>query len=403
MLVENKSAHLTYCSNIHPGESWDATFSNLKKYTAKVRIGLKSKKFGIGLRLSNAASLELIKEQNLRRFKRWLAEENCYVFTVNGFPFGSFHKQVVKDQVHAPDWTTSDRLEYTKRLFDTLCELLPEGMHGGVSTSPLSYRLWHTGEPSLELARGRSTEHLADLMVYLSRIKAKTGKTLHLDLEPEPDGIIETTAEFVDFFENWMLKAGADRISEKTDVDSAQARSIVREHFRLCYDVCHFAVAFEKPAEAVHRIISRGIGIGKIQISAALGSGLIENQVQLEKVVDQLTRFDEPVYLHQSVIKNENGQLEKYPDLGPALCDLDYPRHKEIRTHFHVPVFTKSYQGLVSTQDDIIETLHLWKKLKFSDHLEVETYTWDVLPENMQTGIVDSIVRELNWVKDILK
>ena len=35
-----------------------------------------------------------------------------------------------------------------------------------------------------------------------------------------------------------------------------------------------------------------------------------------------------------------------------------------------------------------------------TNHLEVETYTWEVLPEELRTRIDDSIGRELNWVLD---
>ena len=145
MRISKHQAHLSYCSNIHAGESWDATFENLKKYTTKVRDGLKAESFGIGLRLSSEASLELLGGNHLAIFKNWLASENMYVFTINGFPYGGFHNQVVKDQVHTPDWSTPDRLLYTIRLFDILAELLPDGLDGGVSTSPISYRFWSLG------------------------------------------------------------------------------------------------------------------------------------------------------------------------------------------------------------------------------------------------------------------
>ena len=402
MKIEHHQAHLTYCSNIHPGESWDETFHNLKTYTTQVRKGLTESPFGIGLRLSHLAALELIKETQLNAFQAWLREENMYVFTINGFPYGGFHHQKVKEAVHQPDWSTSDRLAYTQRLFLILSILLPEGMDGGVSTSPISYRYWHRTEKELDDVKSAACEHFTELICYLKKIKDETGKNLHLDLEPEPDGVIETSKEFVSFFNDYLLVKALPEISNRLGVTEKEADQIIRSHFQMCYDVCHFAVGFEKPVEALSRIKNADINIGRIQISAALGSGNIRNQSDPSWVPIELLPFDEPTYLHQAVVKRRDGKLMRYTDLGSALSSLDEYAYDEIRTHFHVPVFTETYGKLYSTQEDIIETLRLWLKDPFTQHLEVETYTWDVLPKNMQTDRVNSIIRELNWVKKTL-
>lgn len=403
MQINKHQAHLTYCSNIHAGESWSATFSNLKEYVTKVRNGLTKESFGIGLRLSNEASLEILEGNNLEVFKEWLEKENMYVFTINGFPYGGFHNQVVKDDVHTPDWTTLDRLNYTKRLFDILADLLPEGLDGGVSTSPLSYRFWYKDEEAFELAKNTSCDHLVELVIHLNEIKTRTKKSLHLDMEPEPDGILETTSEFVDYFNKYMLDRGAKSISKSLNINSEDASAMIREHFQLCYDVCHFAVGFEKPEEAINRILNANIKVGRIQISAALGSGAITSSEDRAIVKEQLKRFDEPTYLHQAVINKDNNTLDRFPDLGVALDALDNPDYKEIRTHYHVPVFTETYGRLLSTQQDIVDTLAVWSEKNFTNHLEVETYTWDVLPKPMQTDIVSCVVRELDWVRNTIK
>jgi hypothetical protein len=399
MRIKKHQAHLSYCSNIHAGESWVETFENLKKYTTKVRDGLKVDSFGIGLRLSNVASEELLKGNNLQTFKKWLIDENMYVFTINGFPYGSFHNQVVKEEVHTPDWSTPERLAYTIRLFDILAELLPEGLDGGVSTSPISYRFWHKNEAELRKVKDIAIGQLSQLMVHLAEIKNKLGKSLHLDMEPEPDGILENSDEFISFFKNDFLPIGSDQICSKLGIRKNEAENIIREHFQLCYDVCHFAVGFEEPADALAKVKSENIKIGRIQISAALSSGILGTSEQRTIVKEQLKRFDEPTYLHQAVAKKSDGQLVKFKDLGPGLLEVQNPEFEEIRTHFHVPIFTEKYENLISTQIDIVKTLEIWVKENFTNHLEVETYTWDVLPKNMQTDIVSSVVRELDWVR----
>jgi len=402
MHINRNSGHLSYCSNIHPGETWQQTFQNLKDYTTQVRNQLTTEPFSIGLRLSNEASLELIKKKNLLSFKDWLADQNMYVCIINGFPYGGFHNQIVKDQVHHPDWTTADRLQYTKRLFDILKELLPEGLDGGVSTSPLSYRFWHGSELEINRVKTEAVKNLIELIEYLHAIKLETGKSMHLDLEPEPDGILETSQEFTDFFNDYLLTAGADFLAKSLDCTQNEARQIIRIHFQLCYDICHFAVEYEKAEDLLRSMVSSNINIGRIQISAALSSGITNSGDDQILSARELEQFDEPTYLHQAVIKTKGGELVRYPDLRPALDAFTTVDMMELRTHFHVPVFTKNYGHLISTQQDIIEVLDLWKLSQFTNHLEVETYTWDVLPKPMRTDIVSSIVRELQWVIDTL-
>jgi hypothetical protein len=157
--------HLTYCSNIHPGEKWADHFQSLRDNIPYIRQQLApGQSFGLGLRIANEASIELSKPEVLLEFKNWLAEQDVYVFVINGFPYGGFHNVVVKDDVHTPDWTTTDRLEYTIRLFNILTELLPEGMHGGVSTPPLTYRLWWKTEADKQLATESATNHVLQLL-----------------------------------------------------------------------------------------------------------------------------------------------------------------------------------------------------------------------------------------------
>jgi hypothetical protein len=402
MLIEGN--HLSYCTNIHPGESWEETFENLKKYIPNIKSSLSpDQAFGIGLRLSNEASLVLQKPEELTSFKAWLKDQNAYVFTMNGFPYGGFHGQVVKEDVHTPDWTTKERRDYTIRLFEILADLLPENLEGGISTSPLSYRFWFHSQNELDRAITKSTTHLAQVVIKLIEIKQKTGKVLHLDIEPEPDGILENTAEMLAYFKDWLIPMGARDLMDSLAMSKEDAEAAIREHIRLCYDVCHFALVYEKPSEVFQAIDSAGIKIGKIQISAALKLD-IPKDVEGRKVIrETLLPFAESTYLHQVIGRNSDGQLESFRDLDFALKQLQHTAFEEWRIHFHVPVFLEDYGRVASTQSDILEVLEYLKTNKITDHLEVETYTWDVLPEGMNIDIQSSIIRELSWVSENMK
>lgn len=389
--------HLSYCSNIHPGESWEATFDNLKHYIPEVRKNLDFKgPFGIGLRLSHEASLILEKPEELARFQTWLQKENAYVFTLNGFPYGDFHRTVVKDQVHFPDWTTPERKDYTIRSFKILAQLLPDGQDGGISTSPVSYRHWFKTQEAFDRGMEVATSHLMEVVTELAKIEDETGKLLHLDIEPEPDGILENSDEMVWLFTDWLLPKGAPELAKTLGISPIESEALIRRHIQVCYDVCHFAIVYEKPEETFEKFAKAGLKIGKVQISAALKLMLDQERGILK---DQLSEFAESTYLHQVVGRNSDGSLISYPDLLPALEKLEDAKEEEWRIHFHVPVFMKKYGEFESTNFLIEEVLKvLQSKPELSNHLEVETYTWEVLPPESRLPLAESISRELAWV-----
>lgn len=398
--MEIKGFHLSYCSNIHPGETWEATFENLKKYIPEVKERLDcTRPFGIGLRLSHEASLVLEKAEKLQEFQSWLETENAYIFTLNGFPYGDFHRTIVKDQVHFPDWTTTDRRDYTIRSFQILAQLLPDGQDGGISTSPISYRHWFKSESELNAGMKIATTHLLEVVAELVDIKKQTGKLLHLDIEPEPDGILENSDEMIWLFAEWLLPIGKPWLASKLNISEEQAEEFIKEHIQVCYDVCHFAIVYEKPEDTFAKFEKAGIKIGKIQISAALKAVIPAEPEARDLVKINLLPFEESTYLHQVVARRKNGSLNSYSDLPEALKVLNTTNEEEWRIHFHVPVFLDNYGSLASTQDQISIVLNeILKNPSLTNHLEVETYTWEVLPEDTRLSLGESISRELAWV-----
>ncbi len=69
----------------------------------------------------------------------------------------------------------------------------------------------------------------------------------------------------------------------------------------------------------------------------------------------------------------------------------------EWRVHFHVPVFVDHFGRLSSTQDETIRSLGTLLEGNHSSHFEIETYTWEVLPDDLKVNLTDSIERELLW------
>ncbi|WP_316813608.1 metabolite traffic protein EboE [Pedobacter heparinus] len=397
------TGHLTYCTNIHAGKNWAADFEALKQHFPAIKRAVApGQALGLGLRLSNEASLQLQHPDVLQPFKQWLELNDAYVFTMNGFPYGDFHHAIVKEHVHTPDWTTAERVAYTIRLFHILKLILPEGMDGGISTSPLSYRHWFKTETDFNLAKKNATLNIIAVIRELVVICQETGQWLHLDVEPEPDGILETGREFIDWFENDLLPSGVPLLADAFQVSAEAAAEMIRRHLCLCYDVCHFAIGYENHEAVLQELENKEIRVGKIQISAALKASLNQTAAQLEDIKTSFGTFNEPTYLHQVVALKKDGTLMRYPDLPEALSDFGNADTEQWRAHFHVPISIKDIGLLQSTQDDIRTVLELQKNKAFTNHLEVETYTWEVLPEQLKLPIAQSISNEINWVIDTL-
>lgn len=385
--------HTTYCTNIHPGSDWQTTYRELQNYLPAIKSTVSpDRPFGIGLRLSNKASEELAQGNNMAAFRSWLETQGCYVFTMNGFPYGNFHGEAVKDKVHHPDWTTTERLVYTKRLFDQLADLLPDGMEGGISTSPISYKHWHSAADIKTQTLRTASEHLAEIVIHLHKLKQDTGKYMHLDLEPEPDGMLENSRDTIHFFKEVLEPVALPIIQRSLGTDPEHSKELLYRYINLCYDVCHFSLAYEEPRDSFSKLGAAGIRIGKIQLSSALslpGDGHLGTEA--------FEPFNESVYLHQVTQQLEDG-VRTYRDLPEVIGKVkDF---RELRAHFHVPLFLERFGSLNATQGAVRSVFEYLEKNPVCRHLEVETYTWEVLPEPLRLPLKDSIIREMLWVKE---
>ena len=372
------SFDLTYCTNIHPGEDWSSVEATLREAGPALKARLSpDKPFGLGLRLSALAAREAIENGRIATFRKFLDEHGLYVALINGYPYGEFHGAAVKDQVFAPDWTSESRLNYTLDLLTVLSGLLPDGMDGGISTMPLSYKPWLKNDADWPAI----VRNLVRLTQAMAQVHRDSGKMIHLDIEPEPDGLIENTGEVIAFYNDWLLPVGGPLL---------ESPRLLRDHIRVCFDSCHIAVEYENPAVALARLHAAGIQIGRVQLSSAL-------KVDLPTKTGRLIPFADSTYLHQ-VIEDRGVCLHHYPDLPDALAAPAESSAKQWRIHFHVPLFTANYDGFESTQEDVRKVLALAVRDGFTRHLEIETYTWDVLPPDLKLDMLDSITREFRWV-----
>jgi len=390
MIVDGApSLHLTYCTNIHPGETWDEVFANVSTHVLAVKARVApDRPFGVGLRLSDAAARRLAEPAVLEAFRDFLRAHDLYVFTINGFPYGAFHGTTVKENVYRPDWLEGERVAYSDRLAGLLAALVPAGMEGSVSTVPGCF---------VERAAGDAGEGMAANLrrhaLTLWRLRERTGRTIGLALEPEPHCVLETSADAVAFFERHLLsRAAIADFARSTGLDPAPAEEALRRHLGVCLDACHAAVEFEEAAPALRNLEAAGLRLLKVQVSA----GLVVRP-DLDSLA-ALSRFAEGVYLHQVVVRRGSA-LHRHVDLPQALAQARPPdAGHEWRIHFHVPLFLERLGLFQNTQEFLNQLLPQLARTAPTAHLEVETYTWDVLPEeHRRLPVDDAIARELQW------
>jgi hypothetical protein len=371
--------HLAYCTNIHRGEDWAQTFDSLERYTLPVRERVcAGKPYAIGLRLSEQAARELSEAATLLAFEKWLEKNECYVFTINGFPYGKFHGTRVKEQVYAPDWTSRERLEFTNRLFDLLARLAPAGLEGSVSTVPGSFKEFIRGEEQAAAMRAnlwRCVEHVA-------RVSERAGKKLHLGLEPEPLCYLETSGETAEFF---------DQMRQERPGDARLA-----EHLGVNYDTCHLAVEYEEPRDVVKTFQAHQIKVSKIHLSSAL------KVKPTPEARARLAAFADGVYFHQVIERSADGAIRRYRDLDLALESagaISDPESTEWRIHFHIPLHSRPGPPFDTTTPHLLGLLDVLKEQpNLCSHLEMETYTWEVLPPELKNrSVVDQLASEYEW------
>ncbi|MGA2891443.1 MAG: metabolite traffic protein EboE [Xanthobacteraceae bacterium] len=394
MDLGNGLGHLTYSTLVHPGDTWEQMWASLNTYVPKVKARVAGNKaFGVSLRLSADSANTLVNSKEEReKLKKFLGDNDMYLYTVNAFPYGAFKGTTVKEQVYEPDWRSEERTRYTMNVADVLADVCPVGISPSIQSAPLGFKPRVTDGSVVE----SYTEHVMRVVAHLVGLEERTGRVVTLALEPEPYCFLETTDEAVDYFTKHLYSgASAERVATLSHLPISEAHVALRRHLGIVFDICHQALEYENMAESLQKLVNAGIPIFKLQEAAALHVPEVT-----QSTVDALKRYSKTIYLTQTVEKKD-GKLTRYLNLEDAFAAWDKaPGPREWRTHFHVPVFLDDLGPFRTTRFAIEEALAFHKKKPLSRQLEIETYTWDVLPDNLKTGdIVDYVCRELDWVR----
>jgi sugar phosphate isomerase/epimerase len=394
MRLRRGLGQLTYCLNVHRSETWPQLRAALAGPARAVKAAVRPDgPFAVGLRVSARAAAELTDPAARAALKALLAAEGFRAVTVNGFPYGPFHGQAVKQAVYLPDWRSPERLAYTAALAGLMADIAPPGEMVSLSTVPGAFA------PEGRGAEAAMAETLLRAAAELVALRERTGVTVALALEPEPCCFLETTGQAVAFFGGWLFGgAAAARLAALTGLSVAQAAEALPRHLGLCLDICHAAVEFEDPEDSVAALRAAGVPVHKLQLSSALRIPRLDAAARAA-----LAPFAEPTYLHQ-VVSRRDGRLTRFADLPEALARGAAEDGAEWRIHFHVPVFAAEAGPFATTRDALERMLALHARAPVSPHLEVETYTWEVLPPALRGPSVEAdVARELTWVRERLQ
>lgn len=377
------SMRVGYCTNVHPATTVTELLQQWQRHAVAVRKNWHCDyPLGIGVWLPAQIVRELLADAEKKNtVRRFLDTHQLLPFTFNGFPYGDFHRPVVKHDVYFPTWWQPERTEYTLRLIEILHEWLPPGERGSISTLPVS---WGCPPPTIaEL--DEAARQLHRVARALAELEAQTGREIVLALEPEPGCALQYSRDVVTFFERYLWPLD---------------EPLMRRYLTVCHDICHAAVMFELQEQVLQAYQDAGIRVGKVQVSSAVRMVPQETPELDAAAYRQLAEFNEPKYLHQTSIRSRQGELRFFEDLTLALGYYKAPLgDAEWRVHFHVPIYLEALGALATSVEDIrrcLAALHRWRQ---TDHFEVETYAWNVLPPQFEIpSLAEGITRELAFL-----
>ncbi len=385
-------ATLGYCLNVHATETV-AEFRRAIGIAGSIARRLGENPLGVGIRLGDDGVRAAAFDSSLvAKLADEMKASGLLPFTFNAFPQAPFHAERVKTNVYRPNWTEPERLRYTIDAACILADWLGDDTTvGTVSTVPVGWR------GDVDDRDDVAARQLVALALELSRLEEDTGKTIIVCLEPEPGCRLQSTRQAVDFFQDtlWPFAEQARRTF------GPRAPDAVRRHLAVCYDTCHQAVLFEDPLASLDALAAAGIAIGKMQLSSALHLDFTS-----AAELDALLRWNEPRFLHQVVVRGEDGRFRAFDDL-PGLAEARdggvLPASGQARCHFHVPIDRDPSGPLASTRSDLIAAATHARRRGLTSHFEVETYTFDVLPADVRDPSIEAqLAAEVSFARSLL-
>jgi hypothetical protein len=392
--LPGRSVRLAYCLNLHPADTLAGLLEGLRTITLPLRERIApGRTFGVGMYAPAALAAELARGEAWQPLKAFLDEHDLDPFTWNAFPYGGFGAEGLKARVFEPTWADTTRASFTEdvaRLSGHLArpqlKFVPHSKQAGEHLSISTHTGWHSSLAPAAVEQRQAASRLQKAATLMHMREMVGGPLTVLALEPEPRANCNDTLELVALRDSLQLSWGLNWT------------------LGTCLDACHAAVEFEDPVESFLRATELRAPLGKLQFTSALAL-----RPARKSDLEALLALDEPRYLHQVTARAADGTLLRCGDLPELRAALDGPegerwwRGAELRCHFHVPVDLAQLAGgaLGTTREHADATLaaalaHPERWGSDDLHVEIETYTWDILPRAARGPgeLVDGLARE---------
>lgn len=388
--------HIAHAGAIRPVTSFADIESTIRDSLGPINraIAVKSP-VGVSVRLSQAALHdEALSAESLRTE---LDQQGLALLGLSAVSIGGG----AKEQVHAPDWRTEERLEFMFPATNLAAAFATPEQEIGVTTNALSYRRWIDVDMPGNWAA--LTLNVIRVVQHLAGIHDRTGVIVHLDLEPEPGSVLRDTADVVRFYTQWLLTRGSAMLSDRMQVTNGTAAETVLRHVRIALDTAHAAVVRDDAAASLDAFAAHDIRIGRLQVSSALEIAVPENTIDQLELAGHLATLESPRLLQQVMATRDGEIVQRFDDLADAVAVIGNSAGQIWRIHTHAPLLSDRYGVYGSTRDTTADWLReIAVRGLDVGMIELRSANWDVVPHDDRKPLESMIMQEADWVRSVL-
>jgi len=394
-----------YSTNVHPGDSLDELWASLEDAEAVRRLVDPERPLPVELRLSLPVTRALAADARLTdRLAKTLGDKGLRAVSVSAFSPLPFHGTPVKENAYLPRWDAEERVVFSQQVADVLAVFGPPDAPL-LSFSTLAGILkHHVTSPGTDAVVARN---MARVALHCHRVAQRTGRKMVMALEPEPGLSYETTDEVIAYFTGPLDRAFADVLRGAAG-SAERAVALGRDLIGVNYDYCHQSIEYEDNPTSLRRLADAGIRLYK---SHAANAMRVTDPLNNPRAWRALEPFAESIFPHQVIGADAAGRRAffcmdlPYVFTPEGRRELETRGVREIRIHYHVPVFGSFHPDIETTVEGTWAGVAAFGKLAPEAPLIVECYTWSEQGGaglDRRRRIQEGLAREVRTVHDMV-
>jgi sugar phosphate isomerase/epimerase len=399
------NATVGYSTNVHPGDSLEELWASLEDAEVVRHLVDPKRPLPIELRLSLPVTQAMARDRGLvAGLATSLRDRGLRAVSVSAFSPLPFHGQPVKENAYLPRWDQEERVVFSQQVADVLAGFGPPD-EPFLSFSTLAGVLKHhvtSRDTDAAIAR-----NMARVALHCHRVAQRTGRKIVMALEPEPGLTYETTDEVIAFFRGPLDRAFTETLAPET-VGPTTAVALGRELVGVNFDFCHQSIEYEDNPASLRRLVDAGIRLYKCHAANAMR---VVDPLNSDKAMDALEPFTESIFPHQVVGADWNGRRVFFCMDLPYLYteagrkEMAATGVREIRIHYHVPVFGNFSPDIDTTIEGTWAGISAFRTLAPQAPIIVECYTWTEQggeQDDRRRWIQEGLAREVRTVHETI-